>query len=115
MMDQDDAEGPGVLVEERRKPPELAGAKPSCGTECQRWNRGAHSNQNDGPTSPHERKPWHRIGRHGVATHIVGPMPFRVVPFRPHIGVVVARHDSDIPRRAEPLEEGTSLKKFRWK
>src|SRR5215470_7699962 len=80
MMDQDNAKRVSVLVEERRKPSELRGAEPSSGTECQRWNRRADSNQNNGPTSAHEWKPWHRIGRHGVATHIVGPMPLRVAP-----------------------------------
>src|SRR5204863_5889506 len=88
---------------------------PSGGTESQRWNRRADSNQNDWPASAHEWKPWHRIGRHGVATHIVGPMSLRVAPLRPHVGVVIARHDGDVLRWAEPPEEGVGLRKFRRK
>src|SRR5437879_4472835 len=88
VMDQYDAERACVLVEESRKPRELGGAEPSSGTECQRWNRRADSNQNDGPASAHEWKPWRRVGWRGVATHIVGPMSLRMAPLRPHIGVV---------------------------
>src|SRR6266545_1443642 len=113
MMDQYDAERAGVLVEERGKPPQLRGAEPSSGTECQCWNRGTDSNQNDGPASAHEWKPWRCISWRGVATHIVGPMSLRVAPLRPHIGVVVARHDGDVLRGAEPLEEGVGPRKFR--
>src|SRR5437763_1972884 len=115
VMDQYDTKHTGVLVEERGKPPDLRSAKPSGGTECQRRNRRADSNQNDGPASAHEWKPGRRIGQHGVATHIVGPMSLRMAPLRPHIGVVIAGHDGDVLRRAEPPEEGVGLRIFRWK
>src|SRR5690349_10383320 len=106
VMDEHDSEGAGVLVEESREPPELRCAEPPGRAKRQGRNRRADSDQGDWFASAHEWKPWRCIGRHGVATHIVGPMSLRVAPLRPHIGVMVAGDHGDVSWRAEPLEEG---------
>ena len=47
-----------------------------------------------------------------VAAHVVAPVALREVRGRAHIGVVIARHQRDVARRAEPFEPGARRREF---
>src|SRR5215510_12279449 len=104
MMDQHDAEPAGMLAEESREARKLRRAEPAGGAERCRRHRRRHADEGEWATHPHEWKLRRRVG-HNVAAHVFGPVQLWMAPLRPHIGVVVAGHDSDVLRGAEPREE----------
>jgi hypothetical protein len=105
VMDEHDAEAGGIatqLSEDRFRSPALFRPDAAARHEGKRRNGGGEPDYRDGAVAAQERK-----YRHGavVASSPRGDFLEQALERAAHIGVVIARHEGDLGRVAETLEE----------